>query len=182
MIRHIVYSFIFIFCVGSISAHEIDNISLTEIVKENNEIHVKMKISTEYLTHTTLAMNPELGFNDYVKKPFDSNIIVPVKKYANNSFSIAINKDQLIPYLFAMEWLKNTIFSHNAMIVRTIKYKLIDNNPIQYITIKNALILRTLPDQKNIVNVSTAENEHTKGTYTTKDLKNNTIFKVLSIK
>ncbi len=161
MIRSIIHSIILFFIFGCISAHEIENVSVAKIVQVHNEIHVQIKISTEYLTHTVLGMDPEVSFHDYIKKPFDPTILVPVKNYVTKNFSIAVNGNMLEHNNFSMQWIENTKYSHDARITINIIYTLTEIPAIKQLTIKNALLIQTIPDQENTANITMGEKTNT---------------------
>lgn len=149
-----------LFWTKNIFAHDIDDISITDIEKINNEFHVKINIHTEYLKQSGLKIDPEIGFQDYLRKPFDSNITTPLSDYIDNNFSIVINTDTLTHGTLSVVWVEESKFSDHSMITVRMIYKSKENKKIKNISIKNSFLTNAIQSQKNIVYVS-AENKST---------------------
>lgn len=134
-------------------AHIPEKLSVTSIEKSQGRLLVRLKVYVEDLQPRLIGMDPEKGFNYYLRKSFDSDIQKPIENYINSQFNIHVNSVSLSPKFQSLTWVEEFKNTDHAMVNINLTYDLPNGGNIKTLKIQNSIFLKNIYDQKNLINV-----------------------------
>lgn len=134
-------------------AHTPEKISVTSLEQSQGRLLVKIKVFVEDLQPRLAGMDPEKGFNYYLRKPFDSDIQKPIENYINSEFKLLANNVSLRPKFQNLTWVEEFKNTDHAMVNIHLAFDLPNGGNIKTLKIQNSIFLKNIYEQRNLINV-----------------------------